>query len=355
MTQLRVMHYLNQFFAGMGGEDKANLPLDFRKGPIGPGKRLQQLLGNSAEIVVTAYCGDNYFAEHSNIKEVLEKIPGIARDYDVNMFVAGPAFNAGRYGFACLEVCHFLTTSLGLSCVSGMFMENPGVDAYRQFKDKKVFILPTGVDASGMEDALSKMARFVLKLAAGSTIGPASEEGYIPRGLRVLERVSESGAKRGIDMLLNKLAGRPFATEIPMASFEETPIAPPLVNLKDAHLALASTAGVHAEGNPYGCKPIHCTQFGRYPIDKLDSMKDGKWMVLHVGYTSVFMADEPNYGVPLDVCREMEREGVFAKLSPNFYGTTGVGGAIGAMEKIGKEMVRDMKAEGVDGVLLVAT
>src|SRR3989304_7575298 len=178
MTKVHIMHYLNQFFAGMGGEDKASLPIDFLKGPIGPGKRLQQLLGNSAEIVVTAYCGDNYFAEHTNSNEVLEKILGIARDYDVNMLVAGPAFNAGRYGFACVELCHFLTTSLGIPCVSGMFNENPGGEGYRQYKDKGVFILPTAAETSGMEDALSKMARFVSKLAAGSPIGAAGEEGY---------------------------------------------------------------------------------------------------------------------------------------------------------------------------------
>ena len=59
MPKVRVMHYINQFFAGIGAEEKADVPVDFREGPIGPGKRLQELLGDSAEIVVTVYCGDS--------------------------------------------------------------------------------------------------------------------------------------------------------------------------------------------------------------------------------------------------------------------------------------------------------
>ncbi|HUX86995.1 MAG TPA: glycine/sarcosine/betaine reductase selenoprotein B family protein, partial [Chloroflexota bacterium] len=41
MSSLRVVHYLNQFFAGIGGEDQANLPVQIRDGAIGPGRLLQ--------------------------------------------------------------------------------------------------------------------------------------------------------------------------------------------------------------------------------------------------------------------------------------------------------------------------
>ena len=185
MAQARVMHYLNQFFAGIGAEDKADVPAGFREETLGPGKRLQSLLGDSAKIIVTAYCGDNYFAE--NTDKALEAILRMAKDHDVEIVVAGPAFAAGRYGFACSEVCHFLSTSAGLHCVTGMFVENPGVDSYRQYKDRRVFLLPTPDAITGMEDALSRMAQFVSKLASGSAVRPAMEEGYIPRGLRVVE------------------------------------------------------------------------------------------------------------------------------------------------------------------------
>jgi glycine reductase len=353
MSQVRVMHFLNQFFAGIGGEEKADTPVGSREGAVGPGKRLQDLMGGSAEIVVTAYCGDNYFSEHHD--ETLQKILQIAQDQNVKLVVAGPAFAAGRYGHACAEVCHFLSTSAGLDGVTAMSTQNPGVDGYRQYKDRKVFLFPTAEELVGMEDALSKMAQCVSKLATGVTIGPASEEGYVPRGIRVLEFVSKNGAERAVDMLVDKLAGRSFITEIPVESLEKIPVAPRITNLKDVCLALVATGGVTTEGNPAGFKSYHNTQWRKYSIDKLDSMLDAKWDVVHGGYNTVFMRNNPNYGVPLDVCRELEREGAFARLYPYFYGTTGVSTWLSAMQDAGKEMVLDMKAEGVDAVLLVST
>ena len=353
MPKVRVMHYLNQFFAGVGGEDKADTPMGFHKEPTGPGKRLQALLGDSAKIAVTPYCGDNYFHEHRD--EVLSKIFQTAKEQDVQMVVAGPAFGAGRYGAACAEVCHYLSTSAGLYGVTGMHVENPGIQTYRQYKDRKVFALPTSDTTAGMEDTLTRMARFVSKLVSGSTIGSAVEEGYIPRGFRFQEVVSKSGVERTIDMLLNKVAGRPFATEVPIEKLEKIPVAPRITNLKTACIALASSSGVTLAGNPHGFTAYRNTQFKKYPIEKLNSMLESKWGVMHGGYDTTQMYANPNYGVPLDAARELEKKGAFAKLYPYFYGTTGVQALISAMEAIGRGIAADMKAEGVNGVLLVST
>jgi len=353
MAQARVMHYLNQFYAGIGGEDEANAPVGSSEGSLGPGKRLQPLLRDSAEIVVTAYCGDDYFAKHHD--EALEKILQIARDHDIKMVVAGPAFAAGRYGFSCIEVCHFLNASLGVDCVTGMYTENPGLDGYRQYKDRRVFAFPTAESALGMEDALSRMAQFVSKLTSGVPIGSAAEEGYIPRGFRVVEVVSKTSAKRTVDMLLDKLAGRPFATEIPIEGLEPVPIAPPVASLKNLHLAIVTTSGVVADGNPDGFKLHRNDIWRKYFIGNMNSMTEANWDVRHGGYNNMYMLENPNYGVPLDACRELEREGAFAKLYPYFYTTTGCNGLISVMTRLGQEMVADMKAEGVDIALLVST
>lgn len=351
--KVHVLHYLNQFFAGMGGEDKAGVPVGSIGGAVGPGKRLQELFGNKAEIVVTAYCGDNYFNEHHD--EVLASILKIAKEHNVKIVVAGPAFFAGRYGFACVEVCHVVSTSLGLDCVTGMSIDNPAVAGYKQYKDRKAFCLPAAQDVTGMEDALSRMAEFVSKLAVSSVIGPASQEGYIPRGIRVSAITDKSGAKRAVDMLLDKVAGRPFATEIPVERFEKVPVAPRILNLGESQIALATTAGVVPQGNPDKFKSGFQTMWRKYPIGKLDSMQDASWDVLQLGMSTVFMINNANYGVPLDVCREMERENVFKRVYPSFYSTVGVVGSVMAMQVIGREMVLDMKAEGVDAVILVST
>ncbi len=354
MSQVRVMQYVNQFFAGKGSEDKADVPVGSCEGPVGPGKRLQAHLGDKLEIVVTAYCGDDYFAAHRD--EALASILQIARDSNVKIVVAGPAFASGRYGHACVEVCHGASTSLGLNCVTGMHLENPGMAAYRQYKDRRVFACPTAEAVSCMEDALKEMACLVSKLAAGSAIGPPSIEGYIPRGFRRDEVASKSGAARAIDMLVDKLAGHPFSTEICIYDhLEAIPATPRIANLKDTCLALVTTSGVVAQGNSGGLRGYANTQWRKYSIDKLDSMQDASWDVLHGGYNTQFMQQNPNYGVPLDVCRELERERAFARLYPYFYVTPGSRGHISVMHRLGREMFLDLKANGVDAVLLVAT
>lgn len=355
MAQIHIMHYLNQFFAGKGGEDKADTPLFFSEGPMGPGKRLQALLGASAKISFTAYCGDNYFVEHQ--AEVLEKILHFVEDREIRIAAGGPAFASGRYGFACEEICHFLSTLTNFQAVIGMHIENPGVDGYKQYKDRNVFILPASKSLSGsnMEDILSRMAQFILRLGSGVPIGPASVEGYIPRGFRLDEVERKNGVERAIDMLLDRIYGRPFSTEIPVESFDHIMFAPRIANLKKAHLALITTSGVVPQGNPDKFKVQRNTQWRKYSIDKLDSMKEAKWEVVHGGHNPSFINNNPNYSVPIDAFRELERSGVFAKLYPYFYGTTGAQALISAMVTIGKEIALDMKEQGVEGALLVAT
>lgn len=64
MSKKKVIHYMNQFFAGIGGEEKASIPPEIRKEKIGPGAALEKSLGDDYEIVATVICGDNYFGEH---------------------------------------------------------------------------------------------------------------------------------------------------------------------------------------------------------------------------------------------------------------------------------------------------
>lgn len=347
------MHYLNQFFAGIGGEEKAHLPVASLPGPVGPGKHLQTLLGDAAEIVVTAYCGDNYFSERR--EEALETIVQVARQNQISLVAAGPAFASGRYGFACAEVCHAVGSALGATCIMAMHPENPGIETYRQYKDRKVYAFPTGEAASGMREALGAMAKALKRLAEGSPLGTPAEEGYIPRGFRVDRLKSKTGAVRAVDLLLEKLAGRPFTTEIPVEALEEIPVPAPIPNLREAHLALVTTSGVIKRGNPDGFRGYQNIRWAKYRIEEMSSMLDGEWDVIHGGYNTEFMKRNPNYGVPLDVCREMEKEGIFGRLYPYYYVTPGARGLISVMHRIGKEIVGELKAGGVNAVLLVAT
>jgi glycine reductase len=359
MGNTRVLHFLNQFFAGVGGEEKADVPFDSFKGAIGPGKHLQSLLGDTAEIVFSVFCGDNYFASHHD--EVIEQVSNIIKSENITICIAGPAFLAGRYGFACTEICHALIQSFDLYCVTAMHTENAGVVGYKEYKDSKVFLLPTSDKIHGMQEALSSMAQFVLKLLSGHRMGSALKEGYLSRGIRITELTSKSGAERAVDMLTAKLSDQAFMTEIPLITEEVIPIPPPIHNLKEACLSLVTTSGVVEKGNPDQFKAVSNTKWAKYSIKGLKDMKESDWDVVHGGYDTVYMSRDPNYGVPLDmvrqfeVCGELEQQGRFAKLYPYFYSSTGVGGVTSVMKRVGKEMAQEIKSEGIDGVLLVST
>src|SRR5262249_1660436 len=165
MNRLRVVHYLNQFFAGSGGEDKAGEGPRSRDGVVGPGQVLQRCLGDEAEVVATVSCGDNFFSEHED--EAVGSIVELIRGYGADLLGAGPAFDAGGYGVACGRICQAVQETLGLPAVTGMYPENPAVELYRQ----RVHIVASGPSATSMPATVQRMASLGIKLARGAQVG----------------------------------------------------------------------------------------------------------------------------------------------------------------------------------------
>lgn len=353
MSDLIVVHYVNQFFAGFGGEEKADAPPGLKEGSVGPGRDLEGHLPEGTRIAWTIYCGDNYFSERRD--EVLPQIVEMVRSRKAQLLIAGPAFDAGRYGFACAETCNVIAKEIGIPCLTAMYPENPGVDMYQSYKNVRAYLLSTTATVVGMQDALSRMGRFATRLLSGEAIGPAAREGYLPRGIRRVVKADKIAVERAIDMLLAKVSGEPFTTEVPVKTKEPITPAGPFMDLARATIALANTSGVVPWGNPDGFKRYRNVQWKKYSIQGTDSLEKGKWEAIHGGYSTVFVNDDPNCGNPVDALRMLEKERVFLRLLPYYYVTPGNVGSEGTMEALGREMAEDMKAAGVNGVVLVST
>jgi len=119
MSKIRVVHYINNFFAGVGGEEKANISPEERKGIVGPGMAIQNFFGDKAEIVATVICGDTYFSK--NMKEATKVLSDMIKEEKTDLFIAGPAFNAGRYGVACGSICKAVEDKLEIPVINGMY------------------------------------------------------------------------------------------------------------------------------------------------------------------------------------------------------------------------------------------
>src|SRR2546428_13930548 len=57
---LRVVHYVNQFFGGIGGEDQAHVGVTAKAGPVGPGRALETALGDGARVEATLIGGGHF-------------------------------------------------------------------------------------------------------------------------------------------------------------------------------------------------------------------------------------------------------------------------------------------------------
>ncbi len=271
---IRIVHIVNQFFAGIGGEDKAGVGVGVTAGAAGAARGLEAQLGGRGQVIATIHFGDNYF--HEQKQEALAAILAEVEKQKADVVVVGPAFNAGRYGLACVEICQGISERLGLACVTGMEPENPAVSLYRDAHNEKVFLFPTAETTAGMASALKVVTPFACRVALGEKIGTADAEGYVARGIRRLTQVDRPAVDRAIDMLLAKVAGEPFQTEVPMEVWDKVAPAAPLPDAAAANLAVICTGGVVPWGNPDGFKTYRNTFWRKYNFAELKSLDVGQ-------------------------------------------------------------------------------
>lgn len=347
---LKVVHYINQFYAGIGGEEKADIKPEVREGFVGPGLGLNGLLKKEdVEIVATVICGDSYYAE--NTKEAQAEIIEMVKKYNPDLFIAGPAFNAGRYGVACGDVCKAVKEELNIPVLSGMYIENPGADMYK----KDLYLISTRNSAVGMRDALPKMAKLAIKLAKGEEVGSPVEENYIERGIRKNYFATERGSKRAVDMLVKKLKGEEFITEFKMPDFDRVDPMPAIKDITKAKIAIVTSGGIVPKGNPDHIESSSASKIGKYDIEGINDLTGETFETAHGGHDPVYANEDPDRVIPVDVLRDLEKEGKIGALHRYFYSTVGNGTAVASSKKYGEFAAKELIADGVDAVVLTST
>ena len=301
MSKIRVVQYINQFFAQIGGEEKADIPAELREGPVGPGLAFNQAWGDEAEVVATIICGDSYFNE--NLEKAQAEVLEMVKSQNPDMFIAGPAFNAGRYGVACGTIAKAVQDNLNIPVLTGMYVENPGADMFK----KDVYIVATKNSAAGMRDAVAK------------------------------------------------LNGKPFTTEFPMPSFDRVAPNPAVKDMAHATVALCTSGGIVPLGNPDHIESSSASHYGEYDIEGVMDLDAAHWATAHGGYDPVYANEDADRVLPVDVLREMEKEGRIGKLHNKFYTTVGNGTAVASSKAFAAEYAQKLKADGVDCVIMTST
>ena len=348
---VKILHYLNQFFAGIGGEDKAGQEFSFLPKAVGPGVLLRDLLKDHEVEYATVVCGDNYF--HENEETVLVSLTKTMAQFAPDLFVAGPAFHAGRYGLACAKTASFVRERWGVPALTGLYEENPGT---REI-GRHVFVIQTGSSAASMQATIKRFADLsALVLKKDSESIERFKEEYclqIPRRFTVQAAAPDS--VRAVDMLLAKLKGARFESEIPRIEAAPHPIPAAIEDLKQATLAVVSEGGLVPKGNPDRLESSRGTKYFKYSIQGRDDLKSGEFEAMHTGYDTSTVNAAPDRLIPVDAMRQLERAGRFGKLHDYYYVTTGTGAMPAKMQELGVGIAQELSASGVTGVVLTAT
>lgn len=341
--------YINQFFGQIGGEDKADFSPVIKEGLVGPAIELNKSL--NAEVTHTIICGDNFMG--SNTKEAVNIILDFLKDKEFDIFIAGPAFQAGRYGAACGTICKVIKEKFNVPVISSMHEENPGVEMFK----KDMYILKGGKSAAKMRNDIKAISSLGNKLLNSEKVLGADKEGYYERGIRhqVFREDQKPASDRVVEMLVKKLNNEPFETELKIPVMDRVAIAPAIKDLSKSNIAVVNTGGIVPIDNPDRIQSASATRWGRYDIKGIDDLKGGVYKTIHAGFDPAAADADPDVIVPIDALRAYEKENKIGKLHDYFYSTVGTGTTQAEAARMAKEMIPYLREDNVDGIILVST
>lgn len=345
----KIIFYANQFFGGVGGENEADFEPVIKEGPVGPALAFKAAL-KDAEVTHTIICGDNFMASHKD--EALKRIAAFLEGKEFDIMAAGPAFRAGRYGVCCGEICRFAHEKYGVQAVTSMHEENPGV---AMFKEEPFYIMKGGASAAKMRQDAAAMAGIVNKMISGEEILWADAEGYFPHGIRKEVFAEKTAGDRAVNMLLAKLSGQPYETELKIEPRDNVVPSKAVGDLSKAKVAFVSTGGLVPLGNPDRIPGGTCSIWATYDVSGKDVLVKGDFYSVHCGINTDFVNANPEVLFPLSSFREFEKAGVIGELCNTLYSTTGNLATLKDARRMGKEIAEALKKEAVDAVVLVST
>ncbi len=341
--------YINQFFGQIGGEDKADFSPVIKEGLVGPAIELNKNL--NAQVTHTIICGDNFMG--SNTEEAINIILDFLKDKEFDIFIAGPAFQAGRYGAACGTICKVIKEKFNVPVISSMHEENPGVEMFK----KDMYILKGGKSAAKMRNDIKAISSLGNKLLNSEKVLGADKEGYYERGIRhqVFREDQKPASDRVVEMLIKKLNNEPFETELKIPVLDRVAIAPAIKDLSKSNIAVVNTGGIVPIDNPDRIQSASATRWGRYDIKGIDDLKGGVYKTIHAGFDPAAADADPDVIVPIDALRAYEKENKIGKLHDYFYSTVGTGTTQAEAARMAKEMIPYLREDNVDGIILVST
>ena len=359
MAKKNVVLYLNQFFAGIGGEDKADVGFGVSEKPIGPGalyaKYLKDYFGDDAELVATIYCGDNYFSKdtEASTAEAIKLI----EPYKPDIFFAGPGFAAGRYCESCGAMCKAVKEKFNIPVISAMR------DDCKSEYNKIAYIIKTNENSATMRDRVGEMVKLAKYLTDDHSneytplidmehLPDPDEYNYFRQDKLCCSFTDKTVAERSVEKLLAKVKGEPFETEVVPERLEIVPCPPAIKDMSKCTICLVSDGGLVPKGNPDRMATRSNLIWNSYDLEAL--FKD--YEVVHAGYFNDHILHDPNRLLPVDVMKDMVKEGELGGIDELTYAMPACTTVSKKCEENGAIIAQDILAKGkADAVILTST
>jgi len=94
-----------------------------------------------------------------------------------------------------------------------------------------------------------------------------------------------------------------------MPEFDRVPPAPAVKDIRKALVALVTSGGIVPKGNPDHIESSSASKFGKYDLEGIEALSPETHQTAHGGYDPVYANEDPNRVLPVDVMRELEKEG----------------------------------------------
>jgi glycine reductase complex component B subunit gamma len=229
-----------------------------------------------------------------------------------------------------------------------MHPDNPGLD-----EAGAAPVVASGDAARQMAPSLETLAAAVRTLLEGTTL--TAEHGRIGAVPRLGRLVDKPAAERAVDLVLARLRGDRDATEVPLPRFDQVTPAPPVDDPSAVTVALLTEGGLVPDDNPGSLESARATRWLRYPLDGRERLDPGEWRSVHGGFSTVAANADPHRILPLDVARELEREGAVGGLLGEYFVTTGNGTSVANARRFGIEWAADLRRSGARAAILTST
>jgi betaine reductase len=264
-----------------------------------------------------------------------------------DILVAGPAFTSGRYGVACARVVAAATRA-GIAAIAAMHPDNPGLD-----EAAPGVVIGSGASVREMVPSLERLAAAVRKQLAGDAL--TEGDGRIGKRPRKNVLADRPGAVRAVDLLLAHLGGRDAVAEVSLPRFDRVAPASPVADPGTATVALLTEGGLVPLGNPDRLESARATRWLRYDIAGKSAASASEYASVHGGFSTSWANQDPNRILPLDVARELEREGAVGALYGEYFATTGNGTTVPNARRFGVEWAAELRRAGIQAAILTAT